>query len=891
MTDDTVALTPPFLLRLLGTPELRDATGRPVDAVLAQPKRLALLVRVAMAGEHGLERDELVELLWPNLKPARGRNALRQSLHFLRRHLGADSLRTTDEFRVVLDRGIVRCDVHELITELAHDRVAALDDRRTAGLASGLHVSYAGRFHDWLDEARRSLETMLATVVRAGATADDAASGVAPAAAASIPLGDSGPARVGLVRRRRRMTVGALAATVALMGGAAWAALPAPLSVPPAERVVLLPFAAAGDQAHRYLAEGMVDLLTARLSGVPGLRLVDGRADARTRAASPSESSAALQLARALDAGHVLVGSLRDSAGHVRIEATLLTASGNAVSTLRATASSDSGIYTAIDDVARQLILARNMAEGELSRLAARTSPSFDALRAWLEGEHAYREGRYVAAGDAFLRATQIDSTFALAHFRYSLATAAASGGRDNAAHLALPKAMRHAERLSARDRLIVRALWEDWYGSDQQAERFYRRAIVERPDDAEAWYGLGDVIFHHAALRGRGIAASRDAFEQVLSLDSLHLGAVVHLGRIAAASLDLGLLAQLARHERSLRPPSGLPGEVAWIDAVARDRRDTVASMAGALSAASYQVAEDFAWKAATYGGDPAVAIRLLAPRSEGDRPQAVRVASALAIAHFETARGRPAVAREWLERVRAIAPTSALQAEAALAWAAPPSLEVAQVAMVRLARWRRAIAGRALPGTAWERQGLPFAAAQLEIALEAAMGRDSVAARVLDASVERTDERAVEGALQAHLLAVAKAHLLAMRGEPGRALELLESRDRDALPHPSATFVAASERLLRARLLHALGRTDEARRWLATIPAYNGADAAAAPAALLLRARWLAARGDQAGAAREAAWMLRYLRDAEPSERVTLQEARRLSRGLPLIALGNGR
>jgi DNA-binding SARP family transcriptional activator len=80
-------------LRTLGALQLRGPPRRDYDAVLAQPKRLALLVYLAVAHRGGLaRRDTLVGLFWPALDDDHARSALRQSLTFLRRTLGDDVL-------------------------------------------------------------------------------------------------------------------------------------------------------------------------------------------------------------------------------------------------------------------------------------------------------------------------------------------------------------------------------------------------------------------------------------------------------------------------------------------------------------------------------------------------------------------------------------------------------------------------------------------------------------------------------------------------------------------------------------------------------------------------------------------------------------------------------
>src|ERR1700730_4063061 len=80
-------------LKALGALQLHGPSDRDYDAVLAQPKRLALLVHLAVAHRDGFaRRDTLVGLFWPNRDGAHARSALRQALTFLRRALGDDIL-------------------------------------------------------------------------------------------------------------------------------------------------------------------------------------------------------------------------------------------------------------------------------------------------------------------------------------------------------------------------------------------------------------------------------------------------------------------------------------------------------------------------------------------------------------------------------------------------------------------------------------------------------------------------------------------------------------------------------------------------------------------------------------------------------------------------------
>src|SRR5713101_5493149 len=96
----------------LGTLDLRTDRGDRVHAVLAQPKRVALLAYLA-AAEPGptTSRDTLHGVFWPELSEARARHALSQALYGMRRGLGANVVVAGRGRRVALAVDRLWCDV------------------------------------------------------------------------------------------------------------------------------------------------------------------------------------------------------------------------------------------------------------------------------------------------------------------------------------------------------------------------------------------------------------------------------------------------------------------------------------------------------------------------------------------------------------------------------------------------------------------------------------------------------------------------------------------------------------------------------------------------------------------------------------------------------------
>ena len=178
---------------------------------------------------------------------------------------------------------------------------------------------------------------------------------------------------------------------------------------------------------------------------------------------------------------------------------------------------------------------------------------SLDALKTYLEGERCLRVGRFFDAMEQLQRAVQSDPGFALAY--YHLAGAAAGCALQDFAREVIEKGYALRERLAEHDRLLLDAQRAWIHGEVSNAESLYNAITTTYPDDIEAWFHLGDMLFHCNPLRGRSAAESRGAFERVLSYEPDHIGALVHLTRVAAIEGHREEALHLSRRVRTFEP------------------------------------------------------------------------------------------------------------------------------------------------------------------------------------------------------------------------------------------------------------------------------------------------------------------------------------------------
>jgi tetratricopeptide (TPR) repeat protein len=304
--------------------------------------------------------------------------------------------------------------------------------------------------------------------------------------------------------------------------------------------VAVAPFRVIGaDSSLGYLREGMVDLLAAKLSGTEGIRAADPRGvlAAWRRIAGPTGDLAerdAMGVATRVGAGRLIQGDVVGTRQQITINAAILEAPGAKVGARASVEGSPDSLPRLVDRLAGKL-LALQAGEGE-QRLANLTSTSLPALRAYLEGQALVRRGEYIRAADKFKLALQQDSTFALAGLGLTRAGEWFGQPYEGPGSIL---AWKHRDRLSPADR----ALLDVYLGSRWPAPQGLRdgvaaaeRFVQVAPDNAEAWYELGDHLYHWGALVGIPEAHQRSsqAFARALALDSSFAPALEHGSSLA---------------------------------------------------------------------------------------------------------------------------------------------------------------------------------------------------------------------------------------------------------------------------------------------------------------------------------------------------------------------
>lgn len=693
----------------------------------------------------------------------------------------------------------------------------------------------------------------------------------------AFPAGSPKPRAPGRALSWRRAAVVAPLLAVALVGATvAWRrGRPPP---PDVTRFVVLPFEVRGPTDLSYLSDGMALLLGATLDGAGPLRGVDPRSVLRfveSRHGGTDPAGLAAAVVRRFGAGAYVSGTVVGAGGRLSLHAVLHDADGTLLAETSTPPVDEAGVFEMVDRVARELVGGEYAGAGDrLVRLAALTTPSLPALKAYLEGERAYRAGRFVEASSSFERAALADTAFALAHYRLSLSMLWADVP-DTLPFDADARAIRHADGLANHDRMLIRAYAAWRSGQADRAEDVYRNVLTLYPDDAEAWHQLGETLFHYNPLRGRPVEEARGAFERVLQLDPDNWGALWHLMLIAGAGGRPVEVRDLADRLLTLGPDPGQALEIRAFRAYAGGDPSERGLVAGEIGVADPLAVYDVAWRVAVDLHDPTRARELVRVSTKPDRlPEPRRLAYAN-LAFLDVALGQDRAAARDLDALEALG-GGWLPLEVRTIAAVAPMHGATEARLGALRRtlltWRPARDDDVLLR--------PLLLSLVDLALG-----DTAAAGGRADSLALVARQLARGSEQAGFVAFIRAAVDHAGGRDDEAMRRLEETPTErwfGWATTSPIQAAAPARWLHAELLERAGRHREALSWYASFGEHSLSDLVYLAPAHVRSAAVEEALGDTAAARAHLERSLELWSDADPSLAPIVRDVRAHLAGL---------
>lgn len=350
--------------------------------------------------------------------------------------------------------------------------------------------------------------------------------------------------------------------------------------------IAVLPFDnLSGDPTQEYFSDGMTEEIIGKLASVQGLRVIS-----RTTVEHHKNSGMSIpDIARELNVGFVLEGSVRKSANRVRITAQLIQAADDSHLWVRNFDANLDDIFTVQEDVARQIVesLGVHLTDTVAAALAQRPTNSVSAYDAYLQGQALVERWNFremlEASRTYFNQALTLDPNFANA--LAGLASAEAQTFRNFDAD---PERLRRAEELLNRalslqpelvraimargELLVVRYQYP-------AASVEFRRAVDLEPENYFAWDLLCWSLAYETPPKGED---AEKACRTGLRIAPQYGEFYYHLSRALVVQGKFDEARQAIDDMRSIWPDNDLPNlGLFWILLGERNYTDALALLA----------------------------------------------------------------------------------------------------------------------------------------------------------------------------------------------------------------------------------------------------------------------------------------------------------------------
>ena len=346
-------------LKILAPVELRGTAGNLEHSFLAGPKRLALLSYLILNRPRGMQRrDRLLPLLWPQKGQKNARNALSNLLYHIRQTLGDELLITRGTEELGIDRSKIYCDALEFETLIDQSDMQQAVKLYRSDLLEGLHVSGASpEFDQWIEGERERFRKSYGSALEELAEKDEKRGNLKEAARWWTLRSEAFPYDTPVVKRLIDIlsAMGNRADALRKAGnhadflqqeldlnrreimdeliqdpGEASGKIIQPVAAPnnndaladlDFKTIAILPFEELGKHEETSnFAGGLHNDLLTRLSGISSLNVISRTSTLQYRNTSKPIS----RIARELDAGTVVEGSIQFRSGRVRLNIQLI---------------------------------------------------------------------------------------------------------------------------------------------------------------------------------------------------------------------------------------------------------------------------------------------------------------------------------------------------------------------------------------------------------------------------------------------------------------------------------------------------------------------------------------------------------------------------------------
>ena len=268
------------------------------------------------------------------------------------------------------------------------------------------------------------------------------------------------------------------------------------------------------------------DVLITALSGLEplkvysGQRLFDLQKQLSGTDARAFDKDVATAVARQAGAEHMLTGSLGRLGEKWILNCQMVNVSDGSVAFSKRIDGADlyeiADLLTAALKQDLKIVAPSEVASREIS-VRDKTTSSMDAYRDYFEGQELLNNNKYREAAEKFRNAVAADPTFGQAHYKLALAVSW-PGDDPRAAQDILKNLLDQKLYSSDKDRMLAEASLARLDYNFSEALPINQALVHDYPDEKEAWYELGETLFHSPEVDRQ--AEALEAFEKALQLD-----------------------------------------------------------------------------------------------------------------------------------------------------------------------------------------------------------------------------------------------------------------------------------------------------------------------------------------------------------------------------------
>ena len=282
-----------------------------------------------------------------------------------------------------------------------------------------------------------------------------------------------------------------------------------------------------------WLRGASVNLLYLDMSRWRDIKVVDDERVADLLRETPEAAAlnalslnAGLAVAKRAGAGKLVMGDVLKLGNRTTVTAKIYDVkSGQRTRSVREDATVADSVMPLFGKLAQKIL---NVAPPAGTSLGAVGTTRVDAYQAYLAGVTALNRFDLVGAGRNLREAIRLDSSFALAHYKLSIVIGWDDPG-NTAQRTHAEAAARSQGNLPPRIRGLIAGLNHQARNEWSKACEVYRGLVAADTSDIEAWYGVGECLFHDPT----GSAIDGDTTR--LKLNSDWQGSIRAFGRVLA--------------------------------------------------------------------------------------------------------------------------------------------------------------------------------------------------------------------------------------------------------------------------------------------------------------------------------------------------------------------